>query len=107
MPSRWAAAILVCGKCEKKLGGGFGKDGRQRLSKLLLKRARGGKGRKAELGVIQSKCLKLCPKRAVTVVNGARPEEWLVVEEGAAIEDVEVRLGLAGVVPGAGLGPLP
>ena len=95
VPSRWAAAIIVCGKCEKKLGGGFGKDGRQRLSKLLVKRAGGGKGRKAGAGVVVSKCLKLCPKRAVTVIDGAHPGEWLIVPGGTPIGEVEVTLGLA------------
>lgn len=94
VPSRWEAAIIVCRKCEKKLGGGFGGDGRERLSKLLRKHGGGGKGRKAGLGVIESKCLKLCPKRAVTVVSGARPGEWQVIEAGTPIGEVERRLGL-------------
>ena len=94
VPARWRAAVLVCAKCEKKLGGGFGADGRQRLSRLLRKRAGGGKGRKADLGVIETKCLKLCPKRAVTVVDGARPEAWLVVRAGTPVEQVEAELGL-------------
>ena len=93
VPSRWVAAILICRKCEKKLGGGFGKDGDERLSRLLAKAA-GGKGRKAGLGVISTKCLKLCPKRAVTVIDGAHPDEWLVVERGTPLEDVTARLGL-------------
>lgn len=94
VPSRWAAAILVCGKCEKKLGGGFGKKGDKPLSRLLAKSA-GGKGRKAGLGVISTRCLKLCPKQAVTVVDGARPDEWLVIERGTPIEEVRARLGLS------------
>lgn len=98
VPSNWAAAVIVCAKCEKKLGGGFGKDGDQRLSKLLAKRAGGGKGRKAGLGVIASKCLKLCPKRAVTVIDGAHPDEWLVIEAGTPIEEVEARLSLRGQI---------
>ena len=56
--SRWERVILVCGKCEKKLGGSFGADGNKRLSKLLRKRA-GGKGRKAAFGVVTTGCLKL------------------------------------------------
>lgn len=93
--SRWRATVLVCARCEKKLGGGFGPEGKHRLSRLLRKRAGGGKGRKASLGVIATKCLKLCPKRAVTVVDGARPGEWLVVAAGTPIGEVELRLGLA------------
>ncbi|WP_116089550.1 hypothetical protein [Sphingomonas crusticola] len=93
--ARWRAAILVCAKCEKKLGKkGFGPDGSQPLSKLLHKRAGGGKGRKAGIGVISTKCLKICPKGAVTIVDGARPRDWLIVQAGTPIEQVEARLGL-------------
>ena len=98
--SNWQGAILVCAKCEKKLGGGFGANGRQRLSKCLAKRNGGGKGRKARLGVIASPCLKICPKGAVTVVDAAHPREWLIVDQGTPIEEVEAMLGL-GVPCGA------
>ncbi len=94
LPSRWRSAILVCAKCEKKLGRkGFGKSGDRRLSKLLRKRA-GGKGRKAAFGVVSTGCLKVCPRGAVTVVDGARARDWLVVQAGTPIEQVESRLGL-------------
>ena len=93
--AQWRASILVCAKCEKKLDKkGFGADGKQRLSKLLRKRLGGGKGRKAGIGVISVKCLKVCPKHAVTVVDGARPRDWLIVQSGTPIAQVEARLGL-------------
>lgn len=91
--SRWTRVILVCGKCERKLKGGFGADRDRRLSKLLRKRA-GGKGRKAAFGVISTGCLKLCPKGAVTVVDGARPSEWLVVTKGTPIDELSAALTL-------------
>ena len=94
VPARWRTAVLVCAKCEKKLSGGFGPDGTRRLSKLLRKRAGGGKGRKAGFGVVSSPCLKVCPKGAVTVVDGARPRDWLIVQAGTTVAEVEVRLGL-------------
>ena len=101
IPARWRSALLVCGKCEKKLGGGFGLDGKQRLSRLLRKGA-GGKGRKAGLGVIESKCLKLCPKRAVTIVDGAHPGAWLVVPAGTPLDEVRARIGLGDGEVGVG-----
>ena len=106
VPANWRAAIIVCRKCEKKLGGGFGADGKQRLSKMLRGHARGGRGRKAALGVIESKCLKLCPKRAVTVVNSARPHEWQIIRPGTAIEEIERRLEI-GSRPAAEDLPIP
>lgn len=45
--------------------------------------------------MISTRCLKLCPKQAVTVVDGARPDEWLVIERGTPIEEVRARLGLS------------
>ncbi len=94
--ARWRASVLVCAKCEKKLGKkGFGPDGKTSLSRLLRKRAGGGKGRKAALGVVSTKCLKICPKGAVTIVDGARPRDWMVVQAGTPIEQVEARLGLS------------
>jgi predicted metal-binding protein len=92
LPSRWRGSVLICAKCEKKLDKrGFGAKGRQRLSKLLRKRA-GGKGRKAKLGVVSTGCLKVCPRHAVTVVNGARPQDWMIVQAGTPLEQVEARL---------------
>lgn len=95
LPARWRASILVCAKCEKKLDKkGFGPKGKKRLSKLLRKRFGGGWGRKARIGVISTGCLKVCPRQAVTVVDGARPRDWLIVQAGTPIEQVEARLGL-------------
>jgi predicted metal-binding protein len=91
--SRWEGAVLVCSKCEKKLGKkGFGEDGRQRLSKLLRRQAGRGKGRKAALGIVSTGCLNVCPKRGVTLIDGRRPGEWLVVPAGTPLEEVEARL---------------
>lgn len=93
--AHWRASVLICAKCEKKLDKkGFGPDGKQRLSKLLRKRFAGGKGRKAGIGVASVKCLKVCPRHAVTIVDGARPRDWLIVQAGTPIEQVEARLGL-------------
>lgn len=96
LPARWRASVLVCAKCEKKLDKkGFGPKGDKRLSKLLRKRFGGGKGRKAGIGMISTGCLKVCPRYAVTVVDGARPRDWLIVQAGTPIEQVEARLGLS------------
>lgn len=97
LPARWRAAILICAKCEKKLDKkGFGPKGSKRLSKLLRKRLGAGKGRKARMGVISTGCLKVCPRYAVTVIDGARPRDWMIVHAGTPIEQVETRLGLRG-----------
>lgn len=101
--AQWRAALLVCRKCQKKLGNeGFGPKGDQRLSKALIKTVklspagRGArfKGRKAPVGVVEVGCLKVCPKRGVTVVDGRRPDRWLVVGEGASSEAVLAECGI-------------
>jgi predicted metal-binding protein len=93
LPSRWQSSVLVCAKCEKKLDGkGFGNSGGKRLSKLLRKRFGGGWGRKSAGGVVTTRCLGVCPRGAVTVVNGADPGRWLVVAAGTPIDEVEARL---------------
>ena len=92
--AEWSTAILVCRKCSKKLGGGFGAGGDRSLAKLLRSGIGGGKGRKARVGVLEVDCLKICPKRAVVVVNAARPKDWLLVAAGTPIDQVVDRLAI-------------
>ena len=89
--ARWSGAVLVCGKCSKKIGGGFGPKGGERLAKALRREDGLGKGRKALVGVVEVKCLGLCPKNAVTVVDTRRPGEWLVVPAGDDVAGLAAR----------------
>ena len=91
LPSGWRDAVLVCGKCSKKIGGGFGPKRRLPLAKAL-RRTLGLKGRKARAGVVETKCLGVCPKRSVMLVDTAHPDAWLIVAEGTPIPDVIARL---------------
>jgi predicted metal-binding protein len=92
--SNWSATILVCGKCSKKIGGGFGDKGKTPLAKAL-KKLGGGKKRKADFGVIETRCLGVCPKGAVTVIDAAHPGKWMLVEEGTPVDEVAELLGLS------------
>lgn len=94
--SGWQGTILVCGKCSKKVGGGFGPKGTLSLAKALRKDVGLGQGRKASGGVVEVKCLGICPKRAVTVIDAAKPGEWLVVPAGTSVGRVALELGLVG-----------
>lgn len=94
VPAEWQAAILVCGKCSRKVKGGFGRKGRTTLAEALLETGNGRKGRKAGFGVVETRCLKLCPKGAVVAINGARPGEWHLVRPGTPIDAVAEELGL-------------
>lgn len=93
--ANWASAVLVCAKCSKRLDGGFGKKGRQSLGKALRKHLHLKKGRKAAAGVVEVKCLGVCPRGGVTVVNGAASREWLIVPAGADLDEVAREIGLA------------
>ena len=90
--SDWRAVVLVCGKCSKKIGGGFGRKGRTALAKALRKAIGLGKGRKSRAGIVETKCLGLCPKGAVTVVDTRVPGDWLIIPAGVDVDSVRQRL---------------
>lgn len=92
--SNWKTAVLVCRKCSKKLHGGFGPGGTRPLAKALRRHLSLKKGRKARAGVIEVGCLGVCPKGAVTVVNGGDSREWILVKPGADMDDLARELAL-------------
>lgn len=98
----WTEVVLVCRKCARKLDGGFGPEGDQRLTKALRRslspggKAKGrAKRRCAGPAVVETGCFGLCPKGAVVAVRAAAPDRWLVVPRGADVAEVAARLGLA------------
>ena len=92
--ARTQRVVLVCGKCSRKIDGGFGEDGRTSLAKALRRRLGGGKGRKAAVAVIETKCLDVCPKKAVVVIDAAAPGRWLLVPAGASLDTLAGELVL-------------
>ncbi|SEM44177.1 hypothetical protein SAMN05192583_0225 [Sphingomonas gellani] len=90
--SSWSGAVLVCGKCSRKLDGGFGDKGRSSLAKALRRALGLKKGRKAALGVVETGCLKVCPKGAAVLVDTRRPGDWLIMPEGAEMDELARRL---------------
>ena len=90
--SNWRRAILICGKCTRKLRGGFGKHGRTPLAKALRKFVKAGRGRKADLGIVETECLKVCPKGRVVAIRSRRPDQWLLIQPGTPIEQIAARL---------------
>lgn len=93
--SGWGRAVLLCGKCSRKIDGGFGADGDRPLAKALRRWLGIGKGRKASIGIVETKCLGICPKRAIVMIDAAHPEQWWIVAAGTPIDEVAVMLGLA------------
>ncbi len=97
----WRDIAMVCGKCSRKLHGGFGKKGMHRLADVL-NGALKASGRRRELRVLEVNCLGLCPKRAVTAVSSAQPNQLLAIPEGADLAQV-----LAQLSPSAAAAPSP
>ncbi len=92
--ARWSGVVLVCRKCSRKIGGGFGPDRDKPLGRALRKHLGIGKGPKAAAGIIEVSCLDLCPKRAVAVVDARHPDRWLVVPPGMDLDVLAHDLGL-------------
>ena len=90
---KWDDVLLVCRKCGKKQGGGFGPRGSSRLEKVLEKSLR-GKGR-PRTKVIAVPCLDICPKNAVVVLKGSQRGAAYIVSPGTPETEVLDALGLA------------
>lgn len=86
--------LAICGKCGKKLGGGFGGSAGQPLGKLLRRSLKGAKGKRATLRIVETKCLDICPKGAVALLDSAQPGAVLLVARATPMAVVAVRLGL-------------
>jgi len=91
--SDWAGVLLACGKCSRKLRGGFGPDDRDTLADALRRASGGGRKRRAPLGVVEVKCLGVCPRRAVVLVDAARPDRWHLVQPGRDVSGLLAELG--------------
>ena len=97
--SDWLTALLVCSRCSKRLGGGFGKSGKKSLAKALRKHLELTRFRKARLGVVEVKCLGICPRGAVTLVDTRQPERWRLIAAGADLAVLIEELGLGSDQP--------
>ena len=66
----WQTIILLCGKCARKLDGGFGPKAKDMLRETLRAelKARGGR---REVRIIETRCLGICPKKAVSAISGS------------------------------------
>jgi predicted metal-binding protein len=80
----WRETILICRKCGKRLGGGFGKDGKATLRAALRQELR-KHGRRRSVRLIETGCFGICPKKGVTVGLGSAAGELLVVGKGAEL----------------------
>lgn len=94
IPTPAVSVIAICGKCGKKLGGGFGPSGGETLGKALRTALHLPKPKRARVRIVETKCLKLCPKGAVAVLDGNDPGHILVIPAGTPVTTIIDRLGL-------------
>jgi hypothetical protein len=90
-PTPWTTIILVCGKCSRKLDGGYGPDGdiafRSALKDELKER-----GYRHIVRIVETKCFGLCPKKAVVAVNASAPGNLLIIPRRTGIDKALRRL---------------
>jgi len=93
----WSTAILVCSRCSRRLGGGFGIKGKQTLAKALRNRLGHRRWRRPRIAIVQVKCLGVCPRGGVAVANAMTPGEPRVAYPGDDPCSVVSALGIAPV----------
>ncbi len=82
--AKWSDVLLVCRKCGKKLGGGFGKKGGMPLEKALKGELKGKRAPR----VLAVPCMDICPKGAVVVVKASDPRNIHLVPAGTGVDQV-------------------
>jgi predicted metal-binding protein len=82
----WKTIILLCGKCARKMDGGYGPKGKESLRRALRSElaTRGG-GR--EVRIVETRCLGVCPKKAVTAINASSPGRIVTVPKKTAPDE--------------------
>ena len=77
-PTPWQSIILLCGKCARKLDGGYGPE-KDATLRSALRMALKDAGHRRDVRIIETRCMGICPKKAVTAVNASRPGTIFVV----------------------------
>jgi predicted metal-binding protein len=94
-PTPWKTVILLCGKCARKMDGGFGLKGKDSL-RQALRTELAARGQRRDVRIIETRCIGICPKKAVTAINASSPCRILTVpKKTAADEALNLILGSA------------
>jgi hypothetical protein len=86
-PTPWRSVVLTCGKCARKMNGGYGSKGKDSLRSALraaLKDA--GYGR--TIRIIETRCMGICPRKATTLLNASRQDMIMTVRKGTPMDEV-------------------
>ena len=90
-----ARVIAICTKCGKKLDGGFGPGAELSLAKALRRELPAAHGKRRTVRIVETKCLDICPKGAVVVIDSNAPADMLIVPRATPITEFASRIGLA------------
>ena len=85
-PTPWENIVLVCGKCARKLDGGYGPKGKDKL-RAVLREGLKESGHHRDVRIIETRCMGLCPKNATTLVVTSRPDRMFAVPTGTSQVD--------------------
>jgi|SRR6185437_6725004 len=85
-PTPWKSLVLLCGKCARKLDGGFGPKGKDTLRSTMRQALKDG-GHRRDIRIIETRCMGLCPKNAVTMIGSGNPGRIYAVPIGTQPED--------------------
>ncbi len=94
VPTSATRLLAVCGKCGKKIGGGFGKGRKFSLVKTLRRDLAAAKGKRAAVRVVETRCLGICPRQAVAMIDSQRPDAVLIVARDTGSDMIAERLQL-------------
>jgi predicted metal-binding protein len=94
----WNTVILLCGKCARKMKGGYGRKGKEMLRTALRAELK-AKGYRRGVRVIETRCMGICPKKAVTALNASRPGRMLTIPKGTGADKALAQLVEAGQEP--------
>jgi predicted metal-binding protein len=81
-PTPWRNVVILCRKCGKKRGGGFGRKRKESLKTVLRKTLRNA-GRRRDIRILETSCMGLCPKGGVTALNATHPRTIHVISVGS------------------------
>lgn len=90
-PTPWKTVLLLCGKCGRKMEGGYGAKGKETLRSALRAELK-ARGHRRGVRIIETRCLGVCPKQAVMALNASRPGEILVVPKRMPVAAVLANL---------------
>ena len=94
--TRSTTLVAVCRKCGKKIDGGFGDGGRRTLAKALKTYLDLPKWKRSPVRIVETGCMKLCPRNAVAVATSGDARLVHIVARETPVAAVAAHLGLAG-----------